>query len=115
MTILNSVAGTIKTDDLSQTIPGGTGELGPVAALAYPPAIRIEDGLIWKENAWSPKDNGGEHGQDNVVVQCDGGYTEYFTVGCGAHGQLGHPQGSADPSNSFLTTPKSLSFDILIA
>jgi len=94
MTILNSVAGTIKTDDLSQTIPGGTGELGPVAA---------------------PKENGGEHGQDNAVVQCDGGYTEYFTVGCGAHGQLGHPQGSADPSNSFLTTPKSLSFDILIA
>ena len=94
MTILNSVAGTIKTDDLSQTIPGGTGELGPAAV---------------------PQENGGDHGEDNLVVQCDGGYTEYFTVGCGAHGQLGHPQGNADPSNSFLTTPKSLSFDILIA
>jgi alpha-tubulin suppressor-like RCC1 family protein len=46
---------------------------------------------------------------DNFVKD---GYTEYFSFGVDTKGQLGH--GKSLESN-FISVPKSLSFDILIA
>ena len=46
----------------------------------------------------------------------DGGYTEFFSVGCDFDGQLGHGSSCDDHDrNKFVNIPKSLSFDILIS
>lgn len=46
----------------------------------------------------------------------EGGYTEFFSVGCDYKGQLGHgQQQNLHDRRKFVQVPKSLSFDILIS
>ena len=43
------------------------------------------------------------------------GYTEYYSHGCDKFGQLGHAQEKKQGRIEKICSPKSLSFDILIA